>query len=79
MAKETSTLIGRLSSIEGMVGWLVSWFFGLLVGWFVGWLVGWLVGDFFKKEGIPEYFQFTGKSSDKMKLSMIFLKASPRG
>ena len=42
-------------------------------------LVGWLVGDIFKKEGIPKYFQFTGKSLDKMKLSMIFLEASPRG
>ena len=32
VAKETSTIIGRVSVI------------GELVSWFVGWLVGWLVG-----------------------------------
>ena len=52
----------------------------------VGWLVGWLV-SFFTSSACSDYlpdtnsfdFQFTGKSFVKLKLSMIFLEASPRG
>ena len=40
VAKETSTIIGRVS----VIGELVSWFVGWLVCWLVCWLVGWSVG-----------------------------------
>ena len=69
-----------------MVSWLVScclvcW----LAGWLVGWLAGWLASllALLAQIVLPDTnsfdFQFTGKSFVKLKLSMIFLEASPRG
>ena len=68
-----------------LCGWLVGW---LAAVWFVGWLVGWLAGwlasllALLAQIVLPDLnsfdFQFTGKSFVKLKLSMIFLEASPR-
>ena len=73
-----------------LCGWLVGWLVSCcLVCWLAGWLVGWLAGwlasllALLAQIVLPDLnsfdFQFTGKSFVKLKLSMIFLEASPRG
>ena len=58
---------------------------GWLAGWLVGWLAGWLASllALLAEIVLPDPnsfdFQFTGKSFVILKLSMIFLEASPRG
>ena len=69
-----------------LLGWLAAvWFVGRLVGWTVDWLVGWLasllalLGQIVLPDPNSFDSQFRWKTSVKLKLSMIFLEASPRG